>query len=47
MAKIDYVVPMVFPEDREWHDSLMRTCDIYSENYARFRSWETEEIYWL
>ena len=47
---IDYVVPMVFPLDKEWRISLFnaRSSDLpefyYPENYVRYRSWETEEL---
>jgi len=43
---IDYVVPMVFPEDRKWQADLDDARG-YRENAAgevRYRSWRTEEL---
>lgn len=43
---IDYVVPMVFPEDRKWQADLDGARG-YRENAAgevRYRSWGTEEL---
>ena len=44
--KIDYVVPMVFPDDRLWQQDLNRALG-YRENHTnevRYRSWGTEEL---
>lgn len=44
--KIDYVVPMVFPEDRQWQADLDRARG-YRESATgevRYRSWGTEEL---
>lgn len=43
---IDYVVPMVFPQDKRWHNELNRVLQ-YKEsatNAIRYRSWGTEEL---
>ena len=49
MSKIDYVVPMVFPEDKQWQAGLRQ---VYGSTYktggavvnARYRSWGTEHL---
>jgi len=46
---IDYVVPMVFPQDLKWrHDYLTATGDYRNDRSTlsnpRFRSWGTEEL---
>ena len=43
---IDYVVPMVFPDDREWQRDLRRASrGSYSDpDSVRYRSWHTEQL---
>jgi len=42
---IDYVVPMVFPDDKEWQADLRRAGgDMKGFNLPRYRSWGTEEL---
>lgn len=45
---IDYVVPMVFPQDKEWRKNFKTLGMTYSEHdsemFVRFRSWGTEEL---
>lgn len=42
MDKVDYVVPMVFPDDPVWRDDFERVCYPYPDGHVRFRSWGTE-----
>lgn len=47
MKPIDYVVPMVFPDDAEWQEQWVQaTGDVISSISLspRWRSWETEEL---
>lgn len=42
---IDYVVPMVFPDDKEWQADLRRAGgDMKGFNLPRYRSWGLEEL---
>ena len=42
---IDYVVPMVFPDDKEWQEDLRRAGgDMKGFNLPRYRSWGLEEL---
>ena len=42
---IDLVIPMVFPEDKEWQRDYARTHGAGSATTnVRFRSWQTEEL---
>ena len=46
MMKIDYVVPMVFPDDEEWQETILSADEDmdYAEAHVRYRSWGTEEL---
>lgn len=39
---IDYVVPMVFPDDEEWRRDFIMYAYRYDEGDVRYRSWGTE-----
>lgn len=44
---IDYVVPMVFPQDKEWRKNFTARGTMFSEHnndFVRYRSWGTEEL---
>ena len=46
---IDYVVPMVFPDDPEWRKVLRKAQgkdyeEMDSDDTVRYRSWDTEEL---
>ena len=46
---IDYVVPMVFPDDPKWRHDYARAYGIYSDDRSaltnvRYRSWGTERL---
>ena len=41
---IDFVVPMVFPQDAEWKRSFARYHNNDALANVRFRSWGTEEL---
>lgn len=41
---IDFVVPMVFPDDKEWLQFFNRYHDTDARQHVRFRSWGTEEL---
>ncbi len=42
MAEIDYVVPMVFPEDVLWQRDFKKCNSSYIDEHVRWRSWGTE-----
>ena len=44
MGGIDYVVPMVFPDDEEWQKGFRKVGGAYREGNVRYRSWGTEEV---
>ena len=46
MIEIDYIVPMVFPDDHEWQRDLRRASrGSYSDpDGVRYRSWGTEQL---
>lgn len=46
MVKIDFVVPLVFPDDKEWQESYLnsKACICNAVDNVRFRSWGTEEL---
>lgn len=44
MNSIDYVIPMVFPSDRQWQSDLRRAGGHTPEREVRFRSWGTERL---
>lgn len=46
MAEIDFVVPMVFPQDKEWQREYERCCGSVKtvQGNVRYRSWGTEEL---
>ena len=45
MNTIDYVVPMVFADDKHWLRELRQAgSDAVGSNAARYRSWDTEEL---
>lgn len=41
---IDYVVPMVFPDDPVWRHTLRRMGGDRSADEVRYRSWNTEQL---
>lgn len=45
---IDYVVPMVFHDDKLWQQDFTKVNSLYNENnpysFVRFRSWGTEHL---
>ena len=41
---IDYVVPMVFPDDPQWLRDLRRAVGYDDSDNVRYRSWGTEEL---
>ena len=45
---IDYVVPMVFPDDKSWRHELQNLtgplCRIDTQKNERYRTWGTEEV---
>lgn len=42
---IDYVVPMVFPDDPQWQRDLRSAGgDLWRDNAVRYRSWGTEQL---
>jgi len=44
MEEIDLVVPMVFPQDYEWHREYTLFHGDDATGHVRFRSWGTEEL---
>ena len=44
MSEIDLVIPMVFPEDKEWQQAYARFRSGDASRNVRFRSWGTEEM---
>ena len=48
MAEIDYVVPMVFHDDKLWQEDFKKVNLCYDESkdveFVRFRSWGTEHL---
>jgi hypothetical protein len=44
MKTIDLVIPMVFPQDREWEKIYNRYHGSQATTNVRFRSWNTEEL---
>ena len=44
MNSIDYVIPMVFPSDRQWLADYRRVSCRRPEREVRFRSWGTEQL---
>ena len=44
MQNIDLVIPMVFPEDKEWQQTYARFHSGDASRNVRFRSWGTEEL---
>ena len=41
---IDYVVPMVFPDDERWQNGFARVNRHFHKDHVRFRSWGTERL---
>ena len=48
MAVIDYVVPMVFPDDLDWQRNFLKVGSTYARQkqveFVRYRSWRTEHL---
>ena len=44
MNDIDYIIPMVFPDDKEWEQDLRRAGGRRPAKAVRFRSWGTERL---
>ena len=44
MNEIDLVIPMVFPDDKEWQRAYARYYGGNATRNVRFRSWGTEEL---
>lgn len=44
MNSIDYVIPMVFPDDKEWEQDLRRAGGRRPAKAVRYRSWGTEHL---
>lgn len=44
MNKIDYVVPMVFPDDPLWRKDLQRAIGYDDSDDVRYRSWGMEDL---
>lgn len=44
MERIDFVVPMVFPEDVFWQNDFKKVGMSYTKGHTRWRSWGTEQM---
>ena len=42
--KVDYIVPMVFPDDERWQRNFLKVNRHYHKGHVRYRSWGTERL---